>query len=382
MALDDIINPIRTAMNDNAQAMNEVSRLKLQDSLRAAAESMETPHDTLLRLFNSNLEIAAVRIGCDLGFFKALDASSTPLSVKELAKGHDELLIGRLLRYLASIRLITEASKDHFTANNCTKALANPAIQGAMYYIFHIGGATYQVLPDFLKEWNYSGNTNGRCAFQKSVNTGLPFFPWVKGHPEKLAWFQQLMSVPRDGDWLDVVQFDDHAKTVGSSRALFVDIGGNIGHQSARLRARYPDAPGRIIVQDLEETIQAARPVEGVEFMVHDFFGPQPIKNAKFYYLRTVLHDWSDEKCIQILKNLIPAMAPDSQILIDEMALPATGVHWWSACLDLHMYAVLGALERTEDQWKELLEKAGLKFVEIRPYQPVMRHSIIIAELK
>lgn len=190
------------------------------------------------------------------------------------------------------------------------------------------------------------------------------------------------MSVPRDGDWLDVVQFDDHAKTVGSSRALFVDIGGNIGHQSARLRARYPDAPGRIIVQDLEETIQAARPVEGVEFMVHDFFGPQPIKNAKFYYLRTVLHDWSDEKCIQILKNLIPAMAPDSQILIDEMALPATGVHWWSACLDLHMYAVLGALERTEDQWKELLEKAGLKFVEIRPYQPVMRHSIIIAELK
>lgn len=75
-----------------------------------------------------------MRIGCDLGFFKALDASSTPLSVKELAKGRDELLIGRLLRYLASIRLITETSRDHFTANNCTKALANPAIQGAMYY--------------------------------------------------------------------------------------------------------------------------------------------------------------------------------------------------------------------------------------------------------
>lgn len=53
MAMDDIINPIRTAMNGNAQAMSEVSRLKLQDSLRAAAESLETPHDTMLRLFNS-----------------------------------------------------------------------------------------------------------------------------------------------------------------------------------------------------------------------------------------------------------------------------------------------------------------------------------------
>ncbi|KAL1971164.1 hypothetical protein VTN77DRAFT_115 [Rasamsonia byssochlamydoides] len=378
------MDPIKINGQGHGAAINEISRLKLQDSLRAAAESLETPHDTMLRLFNSNLEIAVVRTGCDLGLFKALADSSAPVSVKALAAstGADELLLGRILRYLASIRLVVETGKDQFTGNNCTAALANPAIQGAMYYTFHIGGPAYQALPDFLREWQYAGNTHGRCAWQKAVNTDLPFFPWVKQHPEKLAWFQQLMSVPREGDWLDVVPFAEAAQSVGPERALFVDVGGSIGHQSARLRARYPDLPGRIIVQDLQETIQSAPPVEGVEFMTHDFFRPQPIQGARFYYLRTVLHDWDDDKAVAILQNLIPAMSADSQILIDDMALPNTGVHWWSACLDLHMYTMLGALERNEDQWRALLDRAGLKLVDIRTYMPVMRHSIIVAELK
>lgn len=75
-------------------------------------------------------------------------------------------------------------------------------------------------------------------------------------------------------------------------------------------------------------------------------------------------------------------MGPDSKIIIDEMVLPETGVHWWSASLDLHMYAMLGAMERSESQWRSLLDKAGLRLVEIKTYSPVMRHSIIVAEPK
>jgi hypothetical protein len=95
-----------------------------------------------------------------------------------------------------------------------------------------------------------------------------------------------------------------------------------------------------------------------------------------------VLHDWDDEKSLEILKNLIPALGPDSQILIDDMVLPNTGVHWFSACLDLHMLTMLGARERTVDQWHSLLDRAGLKVVEIQTYMPTMRHSLITAALK
>jgi demethylsterigmatocystin 6-O-methyltransferase len=75
-------------------------------------------------------------------------------------------------------------------------------------------------------------------------------------------------------------------------------------------------------------------------------------------------------------------MSPDSQLLIDDMVLPNTGVHWRSACLDLHMMTMLGALERNVDQWSSLLERAGLKIVEINTYQPMMKYSVITAVLK
>lgn len=208
------------------------------------------------------------------------------------------------------------------------------------------------------------------------MSTDLDFFPWAKQNPEKLAWFQKLMSVPRDGDWFDVFPFSNDC---APERAHFVDIGGSIGHQCRRLKAKYPDLLGRVICQDLEETIKAAPPNDGVEMMPHDFFTPEPVKDAKYYYLRTVLHDWPDEKCESILKNIIPAMGPDSKILIDDMVLPNTGVHWWSACLDLHMYAMLGAMERNVDQWQSLMDRCGLRILEIKTYMPVMRNSVIVA---
>ena len=209
------------------------------------------------------------------------------------------------------------------------------------------------------------------------MSTELDYFSWAKQHPETLTWFQKLMSVPREGDWFDVVQFSDACAV---DRAHFVDIGGSIGHQCRRLKDKYPDLTGRIICQDLEETINSAPPmVSGVEMLAHDFFTPQPVKDAKYYYLRTVLHDWADEKAEAILKNIVPAMGPDSKILVDEMVLPNTGVHWWSACLDLHMYGMFGAMERNVDQWHSLMDKCGLKILEIRTYAPVMRNSIVVA---
>ena len=87
------------------------------------------------------------------------------------------------------------------------------------------------------------------------------------------------MSVPREGDWLDVIPFGDAAASMDSPDCVvFVDIGGNIGHQCARLKAKYPNLSSRIVLQDREETIKNAPSIEGVEFMVHDFFTPQPVK--------------------------------------------------------------------------------------------------------
>lgn len=246
---------------------------------------------------------------------------------------------------------------------------------------FNIGGPVYQALPEFLKKHKYQSNTGSELAWNHAFGTERPFFDWVREKPSELDWFSKLMSVPRTGDWLDVVDVCAAASSAGApEKPVFVDVGGGLGHQSARLVNRFPELKGRVVLQDKDTTVQLAGRLDGVDCRAHDFFAEQTVRGADFYYLRTVLHDWSDEDCVRILRNLLPAMGKHSRVLIDEMVLPNTGVHRYPAAMDLHMYVMLGALERTEADWSRLLEKAGLHLVEVRLYSPVMRHAVIVAE--
>lgn len=89
-----------------------------------------------------------------------------------------------------------------------------------------------------------------------------------------------VMMLPKDGSWLDVIPIADQMRSLvaDADRKIFVDIAGSIGHQCLRLLSKHPNLAGRVILQDLEETFQRAPKIDGVEFMVHDFFREQPVK--------------------------------------------------------------------------------------------------------
>lgn len=89
---------------------------------------------------------------------------------------------------------------------------------------------------------------------------------------------------------------------------------------------------------------------------------------ARFYYFRMIFHDWPDEKALIILKHTIDALGPDSTILIDEMVLPNSGVHWHVTQVDMTMMTTLASQERTTEQWHTLLDKAGLRILKIHTY--------------
>ena len=103
-----------------------------------------------------------------------------------------------------------------------------------------------------------------------------------------------------------------------------------------------------------------------VKKMAHDFHTEQPVKGARAYYFKSILHDYSDEVAVGILKATVKAMAPDSKVLIadcvvperiDEGSLPA-------AVLDNYMLCI-GGKERTAANFKYILEAAGLKLIKI-----------------
>ena len=169
---------------------------------------------------------------------------------------------------------------------------------------------------------------------------------------------------------------------------LMVDVGGANGSQLINFKAQFPQFPGRFVLQDLPESIEPSKPPEGVEVMAYDFFTPQPIKGeklnfstvaksflsssflagARFYYFRSIFHNWPDEKCVEILRNVVPAMDPDySTLLIDDYVLPSKDAQLRSAIADVHMMIMFNSSERTSGQYEGLLRDAGLQIVAIFP---------------
>ena len=77
------------------------------------------------------------------------------------------------------------------------------------------------------------------------------------------------------------------------------------------------------------------------------------------------MHDYSDSVCQQILKNIVDAMEPGySKLLIWEFILPDVGASLYPSLLDINMMALLSGMERTERQWKTLLDLVGLEVVQ------------------
>ena len=188
------------------------------------------------------------------------------------------------------------------------------------------------------------------------------------------------MALQRGNDWVDSYPVE---KEVGSfatpEQAILVDVGGGFGQQAISFQRKFPTLPGRIVVQDIPSTLAGAQPVPGIEFQEHDFFQPQPVKGAKFYYLRHVLHNWTEADSIKILQTTTPALGPDSRIVIDEVVLPDVNVPWQSAYLDITMMASFGAVERTKTEWESLIDQAGLKIVEIHQYDAHKMQAVIVA---
>lgn len=132
-----------------------------------------------------------------------------------------------------------------------------------------------------MKKSGYQDPTDElHTAFQDAWNTPQHVFTWFAHNPEELKAFNDYMALRREADvsWLTVYPVKEEAGNLDATRAMFVNIGGGVGHQCAQFKETYPDIPGRVVLQDLPHSIAKALPTPGVENMVHDFFEPQPIQ--------------------------------------------------------------------------------------------------------
>lgn len=128
-----------------------------------------------------------------------------------------------------------------------------------------------------------------------------------------------------------------------------------------------PHIKGQFIVQDLASTFEAvSTPPAGVNFMTYDMFTPQPIKNAFIYHYRHIFHNWSDEDCSTLLKQIVPILKtqPRSKLLLVDVVLPDSNITMQQAIMDITMFP-MGGMERNETEWRQLLAGNGLQIRKI-----------------
>lgn len=227
-----------------------------------------------------------IKVGYQLGVFKALSASPTPLTVEQLCEPTkaDARLASRVLRYLAANRFITEVDKGQFSASKMTHCLADARLEGGVNIYYGVIDPMLHELPVFLERGNYQDAVGNPSVFNAAAKTDLTFYDWLKSKPEMVQDFQKMLSLQlraistsvRAVDWLSVIPF--HGAVDPAEGPVFVDVGGNMGDRCLELIGRYPQFKDHIIVQDLEEVVKFAPATDGMVFQGHDFFTPQPVQ--------------------------------------------------------------------------------------------------------
>lgn len=118
----------------------------------------------------------------------------------------------------------------------------------------------------------------------------LPLFDFLRENPDVKQNFDGYMGARRQGikeQWHETYPASTtsvEAIKGNPEAALILDVGGGAGHDLVSFKKSHPELPGRFILQDLPETLDAiTEPLDGIEKMPYDFFTPQPVKGWSIF---------------------------------------------------------------------------------------------------
>lgn len=179
---------------------------------------------------------------------------------------------------------------------------------------------------DAIRRYPGSGEPN-ETGFNIENNTNLPYYTFLAQNPERMKRFGTGMQFFSRGGALDLQHLVNGYpwKSIDHPGAVVVDLGGGLGTVSKGLAAATENI--KFVVQDLAGPVKIGREtlpsdLKGrVEYAEADFFADQPIIGADVYFFRWILHNWSDEYSVKILRSLVPAMKKGSKVVVFEYVL-------------------------------------------------------------
>lgn len=285
--------------------------------------------------------------------------SDGPKTAKKLASETDthEPSLYRLLRALTTIDICTEQKDGTFTITPKGELLQTDHPESMRSWTLWWGTQLWQDWSNLL----YSVKT-GQSA--RKLRTGNEGFSQFEKNPEIAATFNQAMTE------LNRLFSEKIASAYDFSKFKKVmDVGGGYGELLTAILRNYPSVNGALfdlphVIKDAKNHIHKNSLDSKLEWIEGDFFEEIP-SGADAYVMKSVIHDWNDEKSRQILNNCRKAMGESGCLLLVERMVPEQLDNSYEgrnfSQVDLSMLVAHAARERTEEQFRDLLRSSGFR---------------------
>ncbi len=314
----------------------------------------------LLDLIQGSVVTQAIYVAASLGIADIL--AGGPLTATEIADKAeaDADAIHRLLRLLSGFAVFAERGDGRFELTPMAESLRGDAPDSMR------GIALLMGLPLFWEEWGH---------LLTSVRTGEASMPVVRGmgaqeflmaNPEYAMSFFQGMGSLSGPETAPVVAAYDFSRF-----GTIVDVGGGRGALLAGILRRSPGSRGVLFdaphgTADAPQVLEAAGVTGRCTVENGSYFESVPA-GGDAYLLKHTLHDFTEEQSLAVLKNIRDAMNPDGTLFVVEYVLPGNNTPHLGNVIDLWLLLLLGARERTRDQYAELLARGGFTLTRVIP---------------
>jgi len=324
------------------------------DAERAAAP-------TLLRMIWGIHISRCVYAVAELGIADLL--ANRPMSSAELATATDthEPSLYRVLRALAALGVFEEHNGRRFTLTVVGERLRSGAPAGMRswaVFLEALGGVRpFEHILETIK--------TGRSG--REIEFGNDVFEFVAENPEAATSFDAAMSERTAAYAPSVADAYDFSDT-----RTVVDVGGGTGTLLVEILRRHAHLSGLLfeiptVAARADAVLDATDIADRCGVLAGDFFDRVP-ENADCYVLANVIHDWSDARATEILRNCRQAMPSAGRILIVERLIPENRSDPVPTLLsDINMLVLTGGQERTNAEYGRLLHHAGLRLGNVQP---------------
>jgi hypothetical protein len=330
----------------------------MQSNTATEMQPAAPPEAVLTQIAFGAMMTQALYVAAKLGIADLL--KDAPRAVSELAAttGTHERSLYRVLRSLAGAGIFQETESKVFANTPLSDAIRSDAPNSMRNGAIFMGEA-----------WHYNvwGNMmhsvrTGETAWQKT-HGGAEVFNYFNEHPEHGEIFNGAMTDMSVATAPAVVEAYDF-----SGIETLADIAGGHGYLLAQILKANPNLKGILfdvpsVIQGASDLLERETVSERVEPISGDFFAEVPAADA--YIMKHIIHDWDDERSIKILKNIHAAMKPNGKVLIVETIVPEGNEPHYSKLLDLEMLTSPGGMERTAEEYRELLANAGFGLTRI-----------------